>query len=119
VAPFQYARWDMMYVFKPAAGEWIFPFQYQHGMGAYTQSAPGRVRVDSSWFPNDGVVNTASMKGPAGHPLRAYNGTSVRGAWNFPRTGKGYDHFDVPGWPGATESAYPVYDRIGAIIHAL
>jgi triacylglycerol lipase len=118
-AAYQYPRWDMMYVFKPAAGEWIYPFQVQHGMGAYTQSAPGRVRIDKSWFPNDGVVNTISMKGPAGHPLRTWNGTSVRGSWNFLGTQRGVDHFDILGWPGAGESAYPVYDRIGAIIYGL
>lgn len=116
---YQYPRWDMMYVFKPAAGEWIYPLRAQHGMGAYTQSAPGRVRIDSSWFPNDGVVNTISMKGPAGHPLRSWDGVSVRGSWNFLGTHKGVDHFDILGWPGAAESAYPVYDRIGAIIYGL
>ena len=116
---YQYPRWDMMYVFKPAAGEWIYPLRAQHGMGAYTQSAQGRVRIDSSWFPNDGVVNTISMKGPAGHPLRSWDGTSVRGSWNFLGTQKGVDHFDILGWPGAAESAYPVYDRIGAIIYGL
>ena len=116
---FQYPRWDMMYVFKPAAGEWIYPLRVQHGMGAYTQSAPGRVRVDSSWFPNDGVVNTVSMKGPAGHPLRRWDGASVRGSWNFLGTYRGVDHFDILGWPGAGKPAYPVYDRIGAIIYAL
>ena len=124
IAPFQlpayqYPRWDMMYVFKPAAGEWIYPFHLQHGMGGYTQSAPGRVRIDRSWFPNDGVVNTISMKGPAGHPLRTWNGASVRGSWNFLGTYKGVDHFDILGWPGAAASAYPVYDRIGAIIYGL
>ena len=116
---YQYARWDMMYVFKPAAGEWIYPLHAQHGMGAYTQSAPGRVRIDRSWFPNDGVVNTISMKGPAGHPQRTWDGSSVRGWWNFLRTYKGVDHFDILGWPGAGESAYPVYDEIGAIIYGL
>lgn len=116
---YQYPRWDMMYVFKPASGEWIYPLTLQHGMGAYTQSAPGRVRIDSKWFPNDGVVNTVSMKGPAGHPQRIYNGVAVPGAWNFLRTYRGVDHFDVLGWPGATESAYPIYDSIGAIIYSL
>lgn len=124
IAPFQwsgyqYARDDMMYFFRPAAGAWIAPFQLQRGMGSYTQSAPGRVRVDRAWFANDGVVNTNSMKGPAGHPMRNYNGTSLRGTWNFLRTYKDYDHFDVLGWPGAPASVYPEFDRIGAIIYGL
>lgn len=116
---FQYARDDMMYFCRATAGELIAPLRVQRGMGSYTQSAPGRVKVDRSWFPNDGVVNTNSMKGPAGHPQRNYNGAALRGTWNFLRTYKGYDHFDILGWPGAPGSAYPVYDRIGAVIYAL
>ncbi len=116
---YQYARYDMMYFFKPAAGAFIAPLMIQRGMGSYTQSAPGRVRVDRAWFANDGVVNTSSMKGPAGHPQRNYKGKSLRGTWNFLRTYEGYDHFDVLGWPGAPASAYPVFDRIGAIIYGL
>jgi triacylglycerol lipase len=118
-AAYQYPRADMMFFFKPAAGEWIAPLRLQHGMGSYTQSAPGRVRIDSDWFANDGVVNTNSMKAPAGHPVRNYDGVSVRGVWNFLRTYKGYDHFDVLGWPNPGPSAYPVYDQIGAIIYGL
>ncbi|MDB5932690.1 MAG: hypothetical protein JWQ01_34 [Massilia sp.] len=124
VAPFQwpsyqYARSDMIYFCKSTAGELIAPMRIQRGMGSYTQSAPGRVRVDRAWFANDGVVNTNSMKGPAGHPQRNYNGTALRGTWNYLRTYDGYDHFDILGWPGAPGSAYPVYDRIGAIIYGL
>jgi triacylglycerol lipase len=124
IAPFQwsayqYPREDMIYFCKPSAGEWIAPWRIHRGMGSYTQSAPGRVPVGPAWFANDGVVNSISMKGPAGHPWRNYNGTSLRGTWNFVRTYKGYDHFDILGWPGAPASAYPVYDRIGAIIYGL
>ena len=116
---FQYARDDMMYFCRATAGELIAPLRVQRGMGSYTQSAPGRVKVDRAWFANDGVVNTNSMKGPAGHPQRNFNGTALRGKWNFLRTYKGYDHFDILGWPGAPASAYPIYDRIGAVIYAL
>jgi triacylglycerol lipase len=116
---YQYPRADMMFFFKPAAGEWIAPLRLQRGMGSYTQSAPGRVQVDSSWFPNDGVVNTISMRAPAGHPQRTYDGNAVRGSWNFLREYNGYDHFDVLGWPGLARSAYPVYDQIASIVYGL
>jgi triacylglycerol lipase len=124
IAPFQspayqYPREDMMSFFKASAGEWIVPARLQRGMGSYTQSAPGRVRVDSAWFANDGVVNTSSMKGPSGHPQRRYDGRSVRGSWNYLGVYRGYDHFDVLGWPWGPGTAYPVYDRIGAIIYGL
>ncbi|MEO7496687.1 MAG: hypothetical protein ABIT83_23900, partial [Massilia sp.] len=71
---FQYPRADMMFFFKPTAGEWIAPLRLQRGMGSYTQTSPERVLVDASWFANDGVVNTASMRAPAGHPQRNYDG---------------------------------------------
>ena len=116
---YQYPRADMMFFFKTTAGEWIAPLYLQRGIGSYTQSAPERVPVDSSWFANDGVVNTISMRAPAGHPQRNYDGRAVRGSWNFVREYRGYDHFDVLGWPGVTRSAYPVYDQIAAIVYGL
>jgi triacylglycerol lipase len=88
-------------------------------MGSYTQSGPGRVPVDSAWFRNDGVVNTASMRAPAGHPSRNYDGTALRGTWNFIGTYEGYDHFDIIGWPNPGPSAYPVYDNISDLVYAL
>jgi triacylglycerol lipase len=118
-AAYQYPRADMTSFLKPAAGEWVVPSLRQHGMGAYTQSAPGRAPVDSAWFRNDGVVNTSSMRAPAGHPSRDYDGSSLRGTWNFIGTYGGYDHFDIIGWPNPGPSAYPVYEHIADIIFAL
>jgi triacylglycerol lipase len=115
----QYAREDMIPYFKPYAGEWIVPSAMQHGMGGYTQDGPGRVRVDESWGPNDGVVNTVSMRAPAGHPVRDYDGTAVPGVWNFLGNYRGYDHFDILDWPNPGPSADPVYDRIADIIFGL
>jgi triacylglycerol lipase len=116
---FQYPRLDMMPFFKAYAGEWIVPSLYQPGLGSYTQYAPGRVRIDSAWFPNDGVVNTISMRAPDGHPVRDYDGTAVKGAWNFLGTYRGYDHFDILNWPNPGPSADPVYERISDIIFNL
>jgi triacylglycerol lipase len=116
---YQYPRADMITYFKSMAGEWILPSLLQHGMGAYTQHAPGRVRIDNAWFPNDGVVNTISMRAPNGHPTRDYDGSPVRGYWNFLGNYRGYDHFDVLNWPNDGPSADPIYDRISDIIFAL
>ncbi|NIA53893.1 hypothetical protein HAV22_09565 [Massilia sp. TW-1] len=116
---FQYPRTDMIPYFKLFAGEWIVGALAQPGMGAYTQNAPGRVRIDSRWFPNDGVVNTVSMRAPAGHPVRDYDGTAVRGTWNFLGNYRGYDHFDVLNWPNPGPSADPIYERISDIIFGL
>ena len=116
---FQYPRADMMPYFKPFAGEWIVPSAGQRGMGSYTVNLPERVRIDSDWFPNDGVVNTISMRAPGGHPARDYDGKPVRGSWNFLGNYKGYDHFDILNWPNQGPSANPLYEQISDIIFAL
>ena len=116
---FQYPRADMIPYFKLFAGEWIVPSPLQRGMGGYTQDAPGRERIDSDWFANDGVVNTVSMHAPNGHPARDYDGVSVRGSWNYLGTWRGYDHFDILNWPNTGPSANPLYEKISDIIFAL
>ena len=116
---YQYPRNDMFAYYKNYAGEWIVPSMLQHGMGGYTQDAPGRVRIDRSWFANDGVVNTVSMRAPAGHPVHDFDGTPIRGSWNFLGTYRGYDHFDILNWPNAGPSADAVYERISDILFAL
>jgi triacylglycerol lipase len=118
-ARFQYPRADMIPYFKLFAGEWIVGSLAQPGMGSYTQNAPGRVRIDSAWFPNDGVVNTVSMRAPSGHPVRDYDGKAERGIWLFLGTYRGYDHFDILNWPNPGPSADPIYDRICDIIFGL
>ncbi len=44
--------------------------------------------------------------------MRAFDGTPVRGSWNFLGTYLGVDHFDIVGWPSSAERIYPLYDRI-------
>jgi triacylglycerol lipase len=116
---YQYPRWDMAPLTKPYAGEWILPSFGRHGLGAYVQSGAGRVTIDASWFENDGVVNTVSMRAPSGQPVRNYDGVSVRGTWNFLQTYRGYDHFDMVGWPRKGDQVYPIYDAVTAIIYGL
>jgi hypothetical protein len=77
------------------------------------------VGIDSSWFANDGVVNTASMRAPHGHPARDFDGMPVKGMWNFLGNARGYDHFDILNWPNRGPSANPVYERISDILFAL
>ena len=115
----QYPRQDMIAAFKGSAGEWIVPSAFQYGMGGYTQAAAGRVRIDSDWFANDGVVNTVSMRAPRGHPVRDYDGTSIKGAWNFLGNYKGYDHFDILNWPNSGPSANPLYEQVSDVIFGL
>ncbi len=124
VAPFQssshqYARDDMIFFLKLTAGEWVVPSVFTRGMGSYTQSNPSRVIVDSNWFRNDGVVNTISMKSPTGQPVRNFDGTSVRGTWNYLGYYNQYDHFDVLGWLRPASAVYPIYDNLSNILFGL
>jgi triacylglycerol lipase len=116
---FQYPRNDMIFFLKNTAGEWVVPSILKRGMGSYVQSATGRVPTDSSWFHNDGVVNTVSMIAPAGQPTRNYDGTAQRGTWNYLGYYDSYDHFDVLGWLNPASSVYPIYRDIGNIIKDL
>lgn len=69
-------------------------------MGAYTRSG-----IDSSWFKNDGVVNTRSMKGPtlnSNDPIIDYSGTAQPGRWQKMGLKSSWDHADIIGhtlWP--------------------
>jgi triacylglycerol lipase len=124
IAPFQssayqYARDDMIFFLKNTAGEWVVPSILVRGMGSYTQASSGRVAVDSRWFPNDGVVNTISMRAPSGQSARNYDGNNVRGTWQhlgyYPR----YDHFDVLGWLLPASAVYPIYDHLSGLLYSL
>lgn len=124
IAPFQsssyqYARNDMIFFLKFTAGEWVVPSIFQRGMGSYTQSDPSRVIINSSWFANDGVVNTISMKSPTGQPVRNYDGNSIRGTWNYMGYYNQYDHFDVTGWLRPASSVYPIFDNLSNILFGL
>ncbi len=67
-----------------------------------------RPRIDSSWWPNDGVVNTISMNGPwlytdnfAGKKDEIVNwdkkSVPEKGVWNFGGVFNNLDHWDIPG----------------------
>lgn len=69
-------------------------------MGSYTRNTSGKVPINSSWWRNDGVVNTISMNGPklgSTDQIAAYNGTPRLGAWNDMGLLSSYDHSDVIG----------------------
>lgn len=69
-------------------------------MGSYTRNEPGFITIDSSWFKNDGVVNTNSMDGPdngSSDTIVSYNATSSKGVWNYMGLLESMDHGDVVG----------------------
>jgi triacylglycerol lipase len=59
------------------------------------------------------------MKAPGGQPMRYFDGTSVKGTWNYLGYYNQYDHFDVIGWENGASAVYPIYDNIASIIYGL
>lgn len=69
-------------------------------LGSYTRHEPGRVIIDDSWKPNDGVVNTISQNGPkiwSADKMINYNGTPQLGTWNVMPVLDKTDHMDACG----------------------
>lgn len=83
-------------------------FWRAHDGEFYDMDVRDRVPIDSSWWANDGVVNTKSMNGPWLYPA-GYNGARdsivdwdgatipEKGQWNYYGALKGFDHFDITG----------------------
>jgi len=87
---FQFPELDMLFAFQPAA----------RFLGSYTGSSG--VEIDSSWWENDGVVNTRSMKGPvngSSDVIVSYSGRPERGVWNYMGVLSSFDHGNTIGVP--------------------
>lgn len=68
-------------------------------IGKFTRKAGNSgPKIDSSWWPNDGIVNTRSSIAPSGHPVVTYNGKNPKiGVWNAYPTAQNWDHMDYIG----------------------
>lgn len=68
-------------------------------IGKFTRNAgPAGPKIDSSWWPNDGIVNTRSSISPGGQPVVTYNGSNPQmGVWNAYPTVQNWDHADYMG----------------------
>jgi triacylglycerol lipase len=69
-------------------------------IGAYTHDEPGRVKIDESWWENDGLVNTRAMAGPtldSPDQIVSDHGPPQRGVWNYQGALAGWDHMDLVG----------------------
>ncbi len=92
----EFPRVDMLPPLPVTAYPYSWPLA--PGMGNYTRNQAGHVVIDKSWWPNDGVVNTVSMKNPSGQPVTTYNGTAQVGKWNYMGVSDTFDHMDIIGW---------------------
>lgn len=69
-------------------------------IGKYENNTPGEVKVDKTWWKNDGVVSLISAISPnVGSADKAvkYNGTPQKGVWNYLGANKSIDHIEVVG----------------------
>ncbi|PFK31181.1 lipase [Bacillus cereus] len=66
-------------------------------LGSYARYEQDRPFIDSSWWQNDGVVNTSSMVGPATDTIINNNGVPVLGKWNHVGMKQNWDHLDMVG----------------------
>jgi triacylglycerol lipase len=78
------------------------PLLYPFGtfIGSYTRNEEGRVLIDDSWKPNDGVVNTISQSGPkiwSSDRIVNYKGVPQVGKWNSMPLLDTIDHMDACG----------------------
>lgn len=71
------------------------PLMWGSGLhiGSYTSSG-----IDSSWWPNDGLVSVVSSKYPFGQPNKPIGDTIVPGEWNYYPVQKRWDHLDYIGF---------------------
>lgn len=89
-------------------------------MGTHTKNIPGHVVIDSTWFPNDGLVNTNSMAGPTLNTtdrVVAYSGNPRRGIWNNLGVLNTFDHLDIIGIP--IHDVRPWYLSLAALLASL
>lgn len=67
-------------------------------LGSFARYDKNHPIIDSSWWQNDGVVNTKSMMGPSTDKISSYRGKPQKGIWNHVETKHNWDHFDLIGW---------------------
>jgi triacylglycerol lipase len=89
-------------------------------VGKYTQDSAGHVIIDSSWWPNDGLVSTNSMAGPTVNSMDVivpYSGTPAKGKWNYFDVMKDYGHIDIIGW--GIHDVRPWFRNLAAFLASL
>lgn len=80
---------------------------FSNHIGSFSGTLNG-TQINSTWWPNDGVVNTISMKGPSIYTLplagkkisviKTYSGSAEKGVWNYLGLNDTWDHSDIIGF---------------------
>ena len=66
-------------------------------LGSYARYEENRPLIDTSWWQNDGVVNTNSMIAPSSNIAVNNNESLQVGKWNHIETKVNWDHLDMVG----------------------
>lgn len=78
-------------------------------LGRFRRNEAGRAVIDSTWWPNDGWVNTISEDGPklnSTDEIVDYGGAAQIGKWNFIGTMRNVDHEDIIGRFGNADDRF-------------
>lgn len=91
-------------------------------IGSYTAGEETDLPIDSSWWQNDGIVNTKSMDGPSlgsTDQIRRFNGVPRLGVWNYMGLLESTDHLDIIGIPTADDDLKRWYQSVAAMLSSL
>jgi triacylglycerol lipase len=91
-------------------------------VGSYSPQAGSDLPIDSSWWQNDGIVNTKSMDGPklgSSDGIHPFTGTPVPGRWNYMGLLESIDHLDIVGIPTADDDLKNWYLSLAALLASL
>ena len=91
-------------------------------LGSYVRADQTDLPIDSSWWQNDGLVNTNSMDGPSlgsTDRVQPFSATPVAGQWNYMGLLESTDHLDILGIPTADDDLKRWYVSLAALLTSL
>jgi len=91
-------------------------------IGSYSREDETDLPIDSSWWQNDGIVNTNSMDGPtlgSTDRIQQFSGIPVAGQWNYMGLLESVDHLDIIGIPTADDDLKRWYLSLADLLASL
>jgi triacylglycerol lipase len=91
-------------------------------IGSYVREDQNDLPIDSSWWQNDGIVNTVSMDGPSlgsTDQIRRFSGVPAPGLWNYMGLLESVDHLDILGIPVAESGLKDWYISLASQLTSL
>ena len=91
-------------------------------IGSYSREDNADLPIDSTWWQNDGIVNTISMDGPtlgSTDTIRRFSGIPEPGLWNYMGLLESVDHLDIIGIPVADRDLKDWYLSLAELLASL